>query len=251
MRRAAPLLAVLSLILVLALVGRAQEGETAGIIEKAIKAHFPKGIDAKNKGMRTRTKGTLHIMGLDLEFTQEVAVQIPDKFKEVMEMTVMNQNVTVTTVFNGKEGWIRAGGQDVPVTDEILAEFKEVGYSVGLMQGIFLKDKDVKFAALGEIQVKGKPALGVRVSREGKKDISLYFDKATGLMAKAEMRKRDIMSGQEVTEERFVLEYQNLADRKVAKKVEVQRDGKPLLEAEVVDVQVVEKLDDSEFAQPK
>ncbi len=109
----------------------------------------------------------------------------------------------------------------------------------------------MKFAALGEIQVKGKPALGVRVSREGKKDISLYFDKATGLMAKAEMRKRDIMSGQEVTEERFVLEYQNLADRKVAKKVEVQRDGKPLLEAEVVDVQVVEKLDDSEFAQPK
>ena len=44
---------------------------------------------------------------------------------------------------------------------------------------------------------------------------------------------------------------QDIADRKVAKKVEVLRDGKALIEAEVIDVQILPKLDDSEFAKPK
>ena len=36
-------------------------------------------------------------------------------------------------------------------------------------------------------------------------------------------------AGQEVTEERFITEYQDVAGRKVAKKVEVQRDGTPFV----------------------
>ncbi len=251
MRRTAQILTTVTLLFALALVSQAGEGEAAAIIDKAIKAHFPKGADAKNLGVRTKSKGTLHILGMDLPYTQEVAVQMPNKFKEVMELTVMNMNVTVTTVFNGKEGWIRAGDKDVPVTDEILDELKDAAYSMRLIQGLFLKDKAVKLSVVGEVQVKGKPAMGVTVSREGKKDINLFFDKTTGLLSKLEMRKRDLMSGQEVTEERFVTEYQEAAGRKVAKKVEVLRDGKQLAEAEVTEVQILERIDDTEFAQPK
>jgi hypothetical protein len=244
-------LAALGLLCVLALLGRADESDTAAIIDKAVKAHFPKGLDMTQLGVRTKTKGTLHILGMDLDFTQNLSMQMPTKFKDVMELTVMNMNVTVISVYNGKDAWIRSGDTDVPINDDILAEFKDAAYTIGLVQGMFLKDKALKLSSLGEMQIKGKPALGVLVSREGKKDINLYFDKTTGLMAKFEMRKRDLMSGQEVTEERFILEYQDVADRKVAKKVEVLRDGKALLEAEVLEVQMTEKLDDSEFAQPK
>ena len=139
----------------------------------------------------------------------------------------------------------------MPVTDEILAELKEASYSMGVMQWIFVKDKGVKFAVLGEIKVNGKPAVGVTASKEGHKDINIYFDKETGLIAKVEMRKLDLMSKQEVTEERIITEYQEIEGRKTAKKVEVLRDGKALLEAEVVEMKIVEKLDDSEFVQPK
>jgi hypothetical protein len=247
-------LAALGLFFGLALTGltaRADEDPARAIIYKAIKAHFPKGVDTKNKGVRTKAKGTLHVLGQDLEFTQDVAVQLPNKLKEVMEMTVMNMNITVTSVYNGKEAWIRAGEQDVPVTKEILAEFKDAVYGMGLIQGAFLKDKSVKSSVVGEVKVKGKPAVGVTFSRQGNKDINLFFDKGTGLIVKAEMRKLDIMSGQEVTEERFITEYQDAKDgRKVAKKVEVVRDGKPLLEAEVTDIQILEKVDDSEFVKP-
>jgi hypothetical protein len=250
MRATARSLAALGLLCLLAPTGRAADEATA-IIDKAIKAHFPKGLDTRNTGLRTKSKGTIHVMGLDLDFSQEVAAQMPDKFKEVTELTVMGQNITVTTVFNGKDAWIRAGDKDVPVTDEIRAALKEAVYGVGLMQGVFLKDKAVKFALLGEVKVKDRPAVGVTVSREGHKDINLFFDKETGLIAKVEMRTRDLTSGEEVTEERFITAYQEAAGRKVAKKVEVARDGKPYVEVEVLDVQVLEKVDDGEFVQPK
>jgi hypothetical protein len=251
MRRTALTLLALSLFLGLAQTGRAAEDEAATIVEKAIKAHFPKGLDTKNQGLRTKSKGTLHIMGMDLEFTQEVAVQAPSKFKEVMDLTVMNKTVTITSVYNGKDAWIRAGDQDVKVTDDILTEFKEAAYSMNMMQGVFLKDKSVKFTLVGEIKVKGKPAIGVTVSRKGNKDINLFFDKETGLIAKVEMRKRDFSTMEEVTEERIITEYQEVEGRKVAKKVEVLRDGKAFLETEIMEMKILEKVDDSEFVQPK
>jgi hypothetical protein len=251
MCRRVQLLGVIGLFVALVPTSRAADDESATIIEKAIKAHFPKGLDTKNQGSRTKTKGTLHIMGQDLEFTQEVATQSPNKFKEVMELTVMNNTVTITSVYNGKEAWIRAGGQDVKVTDEILAEFKEAAYGMSLVQGMFLKDKSVTFKTVGEIKVKDRPALGVTVSRKGNKDINMYFDKETGLIAKVEMRRKDLVSGEEVTEERIITEYQEVDGRKVAKKVEVLRDGKAFLEAEVTEIKIVEKVDDSEFVHPK
>jgi hypothetical protein len=251
MRRTAQALMALGLLFALAPVGRAAEKDAAAIIDKAVKAHFPKGLDTKNTGLRTKSKGTLHVMGLDLDFTQEVAVQTPNKFKEVMDLTVMDKAVKVVSVYNGKDAWILADGKEVKVSEEILAEFKEAAYAMNLMQGTFLKDKSIKFSLVGEVKVKDKPAVAVTVSRDGSKDITLSFDKETGLIVKVEMRKRDLMSGEEVNEERFITSYQEVGGRKVAKTVEVTRDGKALLELEVKEVQVVEKLDASEFAQPK
>lgn len=228
-----------------------QAGEdAAAIVKKAVKAHFPNGLDTKNNAVRTKSKGTLHIQGLKLEFTQEVAVHAP-KFKEVMELDVMGKKQVVTSVYNGKDAWIRANDKDVKVTDQILTAFKDAAYSMSLVQGAFGNDKTVKFTSLGEAMVKGKPAVGVTVSKEGKKDINLYFDKKSGLITKVEVRTRDFMSGQEVTEERFITEYQDASGRKVAKKIEVQRDGKEFLTAEVTEVQILEKIDADEFAQPK
>jgi hypothetical protein len=251
MSRTTRLVAALGLLFAFPLLGRAGEDEATAVVNKGIKAHFPNGPDTKNQALRTKSKGNLHIMGLDLPYTQEIIVQYPNKFKEVMDLSFMGQNIRVTSVYNGKDGWIRTQDMDVEITAEILTEFKEATHAMRLMQGVFLKEKGVKLALVGEVQVKGKPAVGVTVSREGYKDVNLFFDKATGLITKVEVRKRDLMSGQEVTEERFITEYQEVAGRKVAKKVEILRDGKEFLEAEMLEVQILEKADDSEFVQPK
>lgn len=145
MHRTVLTLLACSLVLGLATIVRADD-ESAKIIEKAVKAHFPKGVDTKNTASRSKSKGTLHIMGADLEFTQEVATQQPNKFKESMELSVMGNKIVVNSVYNGKEAWIRSGDNDVPITPEILAEFEQAAYNIGLVQGMFNKDKTVKFS---------------------------------------------------------------------------------------------------------
>ncbi len=242
------IVAFVALAVVTAAGGQAND-EAKAILDKAIKAHLPKGKADKKAGYQGKNKGTLHISGLKLEFTQQIWLH-SGKFKEVLDMTVMNKAVKVTTVYNGKDGWIKANDMNIDVSKEILAEFKEVGYMSGIGQLTGLRDKGLKLSLLGEVQVNGKPAVGIKVSKEGKKDIDLYFDKATGLMAKIERRAKDFMTGQEATEERIITEYQQVGDRKLAKKVTVNRDGKKLLDAEVVEIQLLDSIDDGEFAQP-
>ncbi|HWY88208.1 MAG TPA: hypothetical protein VNX28_15970 [Gemmataceae bacterium] len=237
------------------LLGMTLEGqagdEALAIIDKAVLAHGLKGKEDQTPGYLGKNKGTLHVAGMDLEFTQDILVQAPNKFKEVMELSVMGNKITVTTVFDGKQGWIKAGDNEIKVENEILNEFKEIAYAINLAQSLFLKDKSIKLGLLGEAQVKGKPALGIRVSKQGQKEISFYFDKATGLMAKMERRAKDVTTGQEVTEERIILEYQDVGGRKVAKKAEVLRDGNAFVEAEVLEARFVDKLGDNEFAKPE
>jgi len=249
MRRILPIFTSFAVLLALTLSGRAGD-ETTAIVDKAIAAHGLKGKEGKENGFRSKNKGTIHVAGMDIDFTQEVAVQTPDKFRESLEMSIMGNKIPITTVFNGKEGWIKVADQDIKVENELLDEFKDIAYSMTLAQGLFLKDKGIKLALLGEVQVKGKPAVGIRVSKEGRKEISFYFDKETGLMSKMERRGRDFQTMQEVTEERIITEYQDVGGRKVAKKAEMLRDGKPFLEAEVSEVEILDRIPDAEFAKP-
>lgn len=51
-----------------------------------------------------------------------------------------------------------------------------------------LLEKDSRLALLPELQVDGKPASGIRLAREGRREISLYFDKESGRLARIDWR---------------------------------------------------------------
>ena len=182
--------------LVLGLSGgvRAQD-EIKAVIEKAIKAHGGKEKIEKQKAVRTKSQGKLEIMGLTLPFTQEVAANPPEQFKETMSLDVMGQKVDVVTAYSKGKAWISRNGADVPITEEIMDVLKDVAYAMKLGRFAFVSDKSFELSALGEIKVENKPALGIKVASKGHKDINLFFDKESGLMVKVEKQSRDIASG--------------------------------------------------------
>src|SRR3569623_1405897 len=112
-----------------------------------------------------------------------------------------------------------------------------------------MRDKAVELSPLGELKVEGEPAVGVRVSTKGQKDLNLYFNKKTGRLAKVERRGTEAATGNEVTEERIILEYRapNKLGIPLPKRVVVKKDGKKFMEAEVVESEQLEKVEDSEF----
>lgn len=240
----------LAVCLAIGLVQRAPAAdEPKDIIAKAIKAYGGEEKLSKLRAGKSKAKGKLELFG-GISFTSESSAQLPDKFKEVASLEIMGKQVTITTVYNGKEAWVSAMGQTQTLEGKALDQMKENAHAGRVGQLVTLKEKEFTLAPLGEIKVSGKIAVGVKVSCKGHGDISLFFDKTTGLVAKTERRAVDAQSGQEYLEERFDSDYKLVNGLQTPHKIVVHRDGKKFMEAEISEVKIVEKLDDSEFAKP-
>ena len=112
-----------------------------------------------------------------------------------------------------------------------------------------LKDKGFTLAALGDVKVGKRDAVGLRVSHKGHRDINLFFDKKTHLLLKSERRAKDEMGG-EYTAEEFLDDYKEVAGIQHAHKLRILRDGKKFVEGETLEFTPQEKLADSVFDKP-
>jgi hypothetical protein len=231
---------------------RAADDEMKALIAKAIKAHGGEATLAKYQASQSKNKGKVKVPGVgEVEFTQSLSTMQPNKFKDVVELAIANQKITITTLVNGDKMSIEAAGMEIKLTDALKTALKDAQHVLKVASVLPLaRDKGYELAPLGEAKVEGKPAVGVRVSSKGHKDVNLYFYKDTGLLAKLEYRSADPMSDKEFTEERIILEYgpKGPEGMPVPKKALVKRDGENYAEAEVVEAKYLEKLDDSEFA---
>ena len=102
----------------------------------------------------------------------------------------------------------------------------------------------------GEEKIGDRATVGIKVSSKGHRDIGLYFDKETGMLAKTQMRVKDILSDQEMDQESLPSDYKDAGGVKRAHKMVINRDGKKFVEAEVQETKVLQKLDDKLFQKP-
>src|SRR5437016_4035413 len=88
------------------------------------------------------------------------------------------------------------------IIEKALKAFQEEFYSVNVeMLAPLLKEKAYTLSTLDEIKVDGKPAVGVKVSAKGHRDIELYFDKESHLPVKTVRFSIDPETRKEATAE--------------------------------------------------
>lgn len=240
---------VLSAVVFLAPAAARAADDPKDVVVRAVKAHGGEEKLTNLKAGQASTKGKLKAPGLgEVEITQEIVYQLPDKFKETVSFTIMGTAVTVETVANGAAIDITANGQKVPLPDAAKTAIKDAQAMIGVSRLVpLLKDPKYQLSPIGEVMVEGKPAVGVQVSVGGKKDFNLFFDKATGLMVKLEHRTVEAQTGKEITEERVVTAYQERDGIPLPKRVVVKHDGETFLDVEVQDAKLLESVDDGEF----
>jgi hypothetical protein len=245
----------LAAIVTLVLAGATRADDKAdmrAIIEKAIQAVGGADKLGGDKAVTFKAKGKSFATGAALEYTGEWIVQPPDKVRFQLNFEANGMKFTLIQVYNGREGWTKFNDQTADMDKDAVAEMKEelhAGRVTSLVP--LVKDKRFELAPVGEVMVGDKPAVGVRVSHEGRRDVNLFFDKKTGLLLKAERRIKDQMAGgQEATQETLYSDYQDLNGFKHAMKVLIRRDGKDFADSEVMDFEFKDKVDDSVFAKP-
>jgi len=221
------------------------------IIEKAIKAYGGEEKLAKMKAVQVKGRGTLEILGMTVDFTTEGTSQDPGQIKSELTFEIQNQKITIVQVLNKDKGWMKAMGNTMALEGDLLTEMKEEAHS-SVVQSLvpLLKDKAFTLAPLGELKVNDQMTLGVKVTCKGHKDIDLYFNKTTGLLAKIARQSIDPQQMKEVARESYPSDYKEMDGLKYPSKMLMNQDGKKLLDLEVTELKFLDKVDDSTFAKP-
>jgi hypothetical protein len=250
MRRITLGTAVAGLLAVVAPAAWAQD-DVRPLIEKAVAAHGGKDRIAAIKAVQTRTRGTLLVAGAESPFTADTVAQPPDQFKNTLECEIQGKKQILVQVVNGDKVGLTINGQAQALGDKVLGEMKELQYAERVNTLLpLLEDRSLELSAAGEGRVNGVAVVSVRVASRGHKDIVLRFDKASGLLLAAERRTLDPNTLREVVQEEFYGDYKDVEGLKRPMKVTVNKDGKKYMQAEVLEIRYLDKLDDKVFSQP-
>jgi hypothetical protein len=249
MNRSLWLLAPLAL---LPAAGSAPAQETAReIVERAVKAHGGMDRLAKVRADRVKVKGVVFAGDEKHPVTVETFVQLPGQYKSVIQMTGKERQTTIVQAIDGDTSWVTLDGKpQTKVPAAALAELKAARYLDGVVRLVpLLTDKRYELMALGASKVNGRAVLGVGVLCKGQREVRLYFDKETGLLAKTE-QALEVDRDKEVHQEAYYTDYKDFAGYKRPTRMTVYRDGKKTQEAELVEVRYYEKMDKKVFAKP-
>jgi outer membrane lipoprotein-sorting protein len=219
------------------------------ILDKAIQAMGGEAKLAKWKAVTFKSSGKFYGFGGDAApYKGEWALEPPDRCRVSMEGEGQGVSYRFVIVCNGDHGWFKNGDNTLAMDKNQLAEQHQELYEEWITTLLPLKDKDYKLTPLADIQVDRKPAVGFQVSSKGHKDVSLYFDKETGLLVKTEGQIKE--QGKDVKQESFLSGYEEIQGIKYPTKQRVTRAGQLFLEGTMTDVKFLEKLEEKALEKP-
>jgi len=180
----------------------------------------------------------------------EISWQRPDRVRlEYALGAAANSNYI--RVLDGDASWISVNGKvrEAPKTALTLyGPERSVEFGAELLT---FKGKGYTLTALGKVKVDDQCVVGVKVSREGAPDITLYFDRDTNLLFKRVVTIPSRAAGGNDTQVEILYEDYKEADKiKYASKVTIIRTGRKT-EIKVTDFKTVDKLEDSLFKKPE
>jgi hypothetical protein len=226
--------------------------DAKALVEKAIKATGQKPED-KPKAMTWNDKGTFTADNLKMNYAGDFAFQGPDQYRFAVTGDFDGMKITFVAVVSGGKAWESAMGMTQEVTAEKLEYMRDQVHSLSVTSLLpLLTDKAYTLATAGEKDVNGKKAALVKVTRDKKPPVTLYFDKTSGLLVKTDTKVKDEFQGwKEVPEEVYFDDYKDVGGQKYFGKMKIVRDGKTMIETSVSEQKLAEKLDPKLFEKPQ
>jgi hypothetical protein len=224
------------------------QNDARAVIDNAIKAHG--GADALNrfKASRLKARGTLTLNGVEVTVTSESLWQLPDRYKNTLQFDVQGQHFVSTQAVVGDRVSVRINGADANFPDPLKEELRQAAYVQSLTQLTpLLSDGAFTLTPLGESRAAELTLVGVRVARQGRRDVDLFFDKRTGLLTKIERTALDpkLNEGRQAT---ILTDYRLVDGVQLPSRSVVMRDGKRQLETVITEQKLLDRLDDRDFA---
>jgi hypothetical protein len=221
------------------------------VVGKAIEAHGGAANLARFAGMTW--KGVSRLQSQNGQAVHQVtgARQHGRAAMLAVQGETEGQKFHLVRVINGDQAWVMLNGKVQEVSAPALAEERERLYSNWIATLVPLLGEQCQLAPTGRTAVNGRPALGVRVSFPGCREVTLYFDEETFLLVKKDNQIRDLArNGEEVLQETFYMDYVVVDGVRTARKQLIRWNGKPYLEMELTEIKPQPRVPESLFQRP-
>jgi hypothetical protein len=228
-----------------------EQAEAKALLDKAMKALGGKEKLAKLNTASVKGKITLSEGGKELSVEIEGVWKGTSQYRADLDVQEGDNNFKGVLVINGEKGWLKKGDQAAKEAPEGMAAFiQNLFYAVRMPQLLpALSDKAYKLTTLAETKVDEKDAVGLLIEHKDRKDVSVYFDKKSGLPLKSEVRLTEPGSGKEITVAYHYGDYKKFDGVKFSAKIILKVDDKELT-AEVSEIKSLEKVEASQFDMP-
>lgn len=213
------------------------------ILAKAIKAS---GGEAKLARLHTVGWKTKAVNYLDESMAQGF-----DQYRAEIDVVENGKASHAVLVVNREKAWMKLGGKTIDAADkDYLDPRREIFYLIRLPELLLpLRNKDYTLTPAGELKIGDRPAVGILVEHKKHTNVTLFFDKESGLVVKSEARMT-IPTGQTHQFEIFFSNHQDIDGLKHFTKIAVDVDRNRFLELELSELKPQDKLDDDFFAKP-
>jgi RNA polymerase sigma factor (sigma-70 family) len=225
--------------------------EGRAIVAKSVEAIGAKA-ESKPLAMTCKEEGVVTAQGIKIPYECEWAFMGPDYFRSDMTIKPGGSKVDLVTIWREESGSILVMGQSIEMMDEQRVATINAVYAHHVLTLVpLLTDKAFKLTMADEKTVDGKMAQAIKVEREKRPTITLYFDKESWLLVKSEMVvKAEDQDWKEVLQETYFKDYKERDGRKVHTKESVFQDGIPTMESTLSEHKFHDRLDAKLFEKP-
>lgn len=229
---------------------QASAGRARAVVERAIEAHGGMETLSRARIDRVRLRGTMKVGERDVPFVAETVTELPQGFRNHLTLApdTPSKLVLVQLLHKGKPSLYLNGTQQA-ISPAQLEEFRETLLIQQAMRLVSLvRENGLTLEWAGKGLVNDRPADWVVVRAEGRRPLRMSFDTETGYLVRT--THTVLVDGKPLLQEETYGDFRKLGLYKRPVKMITTRDGKPLIDAELVDVRYPDKISEAEFLAP-
>lgn len=219
------------------------------VIGRAVRAHGGERALAKAQTAHRTGKGTMVLYGQSSQFSTDTTFQLPDRLRDVIDFQLGDQKNRLVFVINGFSGWQVTPAGPAEMDKDRQTDVREETYVIWLTTLVPLPaDKDFVLTTLPEAPVLGRPALGVKVARKGRPDVSMYFDKQSNLLVKTARQARQ--AGRTIDKEYLYADHKEFGGVRLATRYTELINGNKSVELLITGYDFPDRIDAKTFEKP-
>jgi hypothetical protein len=226
--------------------------EAKSVLQRALKAMGDPGKLAKLQSGVAKGKVSGDTNGQEMSATFEGSWRGFDHYRIEALVNHGGQNVTAVVVINGDQAWAKFADKEDNPPAEVATAIKIALHALRMPQTLAsLAAPAHNLSPTGEVKVADRLTVGLKVEHKDYKDVSLYFDKETGLPVKSEVRI-PLRDDKDVTVEYLYHDYKDFDGVKQPGRVTIKVQDQDAKEFTMLIEHVAagKQLPDSTFEKP-